>query len=68
MVAGEAGGGHQGEEEQLADRPAEVHEHAEDVAVQHRRDQVLLAIASCLLPGAPCQDQVFPMFTLDFNF
>ena len=56
MVLGEAGGRHQGEEEQLADRPAEVHEHEEDVAVQHCCHQVLLAIANRLLPGPPCQD------------
>lgn len=69
MVAGEVGVGHQGEEEQPADRPAEVHEHAQNVAVQHRCDQVLLAIANRLLSGwAPCQDQVCQMqLTVDFN-
>ena len=67
MVPGEAGGGHQGEEEQPADRPAKVHEHAADVAVQHCGHQVFLAFANRLLPGPPCQDQVCQMCTIDFN-
>ena len=67
LVAGEAGVGHQGEEEQPADRPAEVHEHAAHPSLQHCGHQVLLAIANRLLPGSPSQDQVFQMFTIDFN-
>ena len=54
LKPGEAGGRHQGEEEQPPDRPAEVHEHASNVAVQHCCYQVLLAIATRLLSGASC--------------
>ena len=66
MALGEAGGRHQGEEEQLAYRPEQVHEHAEDFAIQHSGHQVFLAIASRLLPGAPCEDQVLAVFTIVF--
>ena len=54
LKPGEAGGRHQGEEEQPPDRPTEVHEHASNVAVQHCCHQVLLAIATRLLSGASC--------------
>ena len=53
---------HQGEEEQPSDRPAEVHEHAKDAAVQYSGHQVLLAIAERLLSEKAGQDAMLALF------